>query len=469
MRQQVQHSNHDASSGRLPRVGACPSNVSDETMGSAGSNAMREIRRAIRQDTKLEKRIARLTASGKLSKAKYLSRKREGTISLLIRAEYEANKKLPLHRRVSPADVLRIARSVNLRVPSLEKVIVNATPKRNGALRPVMSFRTENKLRQRAVTNLLRPQSVFHAGQTALPQRGTKFAVRRLRAALEVGCKFVVVADIKDFYPSIDANSLHKSLPLSKEVTNANIIPKRSTLSSGHVINAKDFVDHNNNHTHYPKINIKGSRLSLTFGQTSQRGIPQGSSCSPIVAEYLMKDFVSSFPEDSVTTFADDIVLFARTKKEATSYCSALRAAIEQHSAGSLSLKTATIRRTSDGFEFLGYDFCTRKGRELVRPSRQNMRRIEAYLKWALTSIALGDDTAQAKSRLKSWAAAFSEWPGHKCWLQEKLTRIEAARQSWLTLSRSGASEPERKLQLAIILRAQLGYLARHSMFLGFR
>ncbi|MCG3772298.1 MAG: hypothetical protein JW384_03505 [Nitrosomonadaceae bacterium] len=142
-----------------------------------------------------------------------------------------------------------------------------------------------------------------------------------------------------------------------------------------------------------------------------------------------MKLLVSSLPEGTqIVTYADDIVIFAKTRKEVASISKTLRAAVEQHPAGQLSLKRAEIYLTANDFDFLGYHLCSRKGKERVRPSKENLQRAKNLAEIDASLVLLGMDPITAIAYLKCWAASFPHWRLSARWLNHKISLIQAAK-----------------------------------------
>jgi hypothetical protein len=129
-----------------------------------------------------------------------------------------------------------------------------------------------------------------------------------------------------------------------------------------------------------------------------------------------------------VFSHADDIVIFARTRKEADLSAKALCAALKRHPAGPLEPKFVTVRRAADGFRFLGYWFKRRHGSPTAKPLPEKFALFRENVRQRLNEIsATGQGADALRSTVRSWFRQYQEWPRHGHWCELYLRAIDNA------------------------------------------
>jgi hypothetical protein len=107
-----------------------------------------------------------------------------------------------------------------------------------------------------------------------------------------------------------------------------------------------------------------------------------------------------------VFTFADNILLMARSKRELMSMRVALRSAFKRCSVGRFQLTSKEgIQHVSAGFNFLGYRFSGLLRKVQITPTRDNVTKLRRKL-WKLVREH-ASEAAWSKT-IRAWAAAFS-------------------------------------------------------------
>ena len=158
-----------------------------------------------------------------------------------------------------------------------------------------------------------------------------------------------------------------------------------------------------------------------------------------------------------VLTHLDDILVLTRTRGEADLILLALRVALERHPAGRLALRRADIRRTCDGFEFLGYRFRRRKGEPPAQPTQRNITRFHAFLDaHCLATQITGEGADKARCYVNGWCAQFRLWPAAERWRTMYLDEVDKAERFGEAigaggLSRSGRIDRYRTLMSPVI------------------
>lgn len=158
-------------------------------------------------------------------------------------------------------------------------------------------------------------------------------AAKRIEEAARDGFRFVLEADIDDFFPSVDLNRLFQMLDRlfpSADAVTLNLL--KQCLTCGFTLN----------------------------GRLRERvnGLAQGSPLSPLLANL----YLDAFDEDMqkldgrLIRYADDFVILFKTEQQAEAAFAVIN---ESLSALGLKLKKAKtdVKSMDEGFCFLGYDF----------------------------------------------------------------------------------------------------------------
>jgi hypothetical protein len=355
------------------------------------------IKKAVKEVQKLTAQHAKATRAGEKHKAWHLRLKLLKSYNASLVAVWEANKRLPKPRRVPLTDLYKLAERLNVWVGTREEVLLQPRPKRSGGWRPIFSFGLLNRALHILVLRALEPTARPTEHQYASKGKGGRqAAVEAAADAMRNGYEWIIELDIKDCYPSFDSERVAQCLPLPREV-------------AGRVISL----------VKYNLIPRKAEPLTLgpldLLGQ-SQRGLPQGSALSPWIAEIVIAAVLRSVPFGNVRviTFADNILLMARTKSELRSMQKALRCAFQRCPVGRFQLASKKgVCHVSAGFDFLGYGLSALRGRVRISQSADNSQRLWRRLYRLKRDGAAGEDVARA---IRSWAAAFPlvDWGAQK-------------------------------------------------------
>ena len=159
--------------------------------------------------------------------------------------------------------------------------------------------------------------------------RSTKDALRKIWRELEEGNEWVVDADLRDFFGSVDHEKLLTLV--NQRVSDGRVLRLlRSMLKAGCI--------------------ASGKRLP------TEQGAPQGGVVSPLLSNILLTPFDWEMRRRGyrLTRYADDWVVTCRTRSEAQA---ALRVAAQilEKLGVELHVKKTRVVHVKHGFEFLGY------------------------------------------------------------------------------------------------------------------
>lgn len=364
------------------------------------------LRKCRKREHKLRRHIANALAHGARHTAMHFRDVYLNSYAAKLVSLYEANRRLPHHRRVSEETLLVLAERMDPWRCLDEPVRVRAIPKPNGGYRIIHSFNLLHRAHQILVRERLKPFASLHPGQYILKGGGRRAACAAVKSALEAGYKWSVKLDIAAFFSSLDGEKIAKHLPVPRKVVDAILVARNLNLDLTGI------------------VGVPGGGLL----DRSRRGIPQGSAASSLIGEMMMAPVLKALPEGAmVICYADDIVILTRTRREAIAACKALLDAMEHHFAGSVRPKYAYLRRVCDGFEFLGYEFRFKHGDALARPA--GMRPTVFWAKFFRRLNAAGQDRralAKLRGYVHSWCAAFELWEAAEMCNQIFTRRVEA-------------------------------------------
>lgn len=207
-------------------------------------------------------------------------------------------------------------------------------PKASGGLRPLVLWTLPDRIAQRVVYDIIAPtfETIFLPCSLGFrPGMGVQDAVSRLQQLREANLRWVVDADIKECFDSIDTQRL---LPLVAAHVQDNLLLRYI----GRWLDAKIF--------------------NTTDGTPQKAGTSQGSVLSPLLANIYLhqvdKCIVPQHP--TFLRYADDLVLCCQRKSEAQHGLVAVHDALIQWGLRLNEQKTRIVHFT-EGFEWLGHFF----------------------------------------------------------------------------------------------------------------
>lgn len=201
-----------------------------------------------------------------------------------------------------------------------------------GRYRPLGIPTIYDRVAQQAILNRLEPifEPVFDEASFGYRAgRSTKDALGKVWRELEQGCQWVVDADLKDFFGTVDHEKLLTLV--NQRVADGRVLSLiREILKAGCV--------------------AEGRRLP------TETGTPQGGVVSPLLSNILLTPFDREMRRKGyrLTRYADDWLVTCRSRREAEAALAAAKRILEKLGVTLHSEKTRIVH-VRHGFEFLGY------------------------------------------------------------------------------------------------------------------
>jgi len=251
------------------------------------------------------------------------------------------------------------------------------------------------------------------------PGRGCREAVAQVEALLNQGRTWCVDLDFKSYFDSIP----HERL----------MVLVKQRVVDGSVLALLD------------QCLQAGVLEELKGWQPTQRGTPQGSVISPLLANLYLNplDHQAVRQGWAMVRYADDLVVLCRTQAEAQGVLSSLRQWAEEAGLTLHPTKTRIVNAQSEGFDFLGWHFCEGK----KWPRKKSLQKLQDKLR-PLTRRTHGQSLdaiiARVNPILRGWHGYFRDshptgLSGPDGWLRRRLRALLRKRQKRPGYGRSQA------------------------------
>ncbi len=215
-------------------------------------------------------------------------------------------------------------------------------PKRGapGKTRPLGIPSVYDRVCQQALVNRLEPifEAVFDPSSFGYRKgRRTADALAKIWCEVEAGNEWIVDADLKDYFGSVDHDKLMALV--GKRVADSRVLKHiQQMLEAGYLAGGQRFA--------------------------TPRGTPQGGVISPLLSNILLTPFDKEMRRQGyrLTRWADDWIVTCRTRSEAE-YALARAAKILDQLGVTLNREKTRIVHIAHGVEFLGFKIQRGKGR----------------------------------------------------------------------------------------------------------
>jgi len=256
-------------------------------------------------------------------------------------------------------------------------------PKRGdpGKTRPLGIPSVFDRVCQQALVNRIEPifEEVFDAGSFGYRKgRQTRDALKKIWHEIEEGNEWIVDADLKDYFGSVDHEKL--IVLVAQRISDGRVLKLiQQMLEAGYIEQGSLFP--------------------------TSRGTPQGGVVSPCLSNVLLTPFDKEMRRKGyrLTRWADDWVVTCRTRSEAVQAL-ATATKILQKLGVTLNAKKTRIVNIKQGFEFLGFKI--KQGKGVLRlpasriKARLNKRNLLAIPKDK--SVTRFKDAVRQKTRRRS-------------------------------------------------------------------
>lgn len=281
--------------------------------------------------------------------------------------------------------------------PLLAKQVL--IPKANGKTRPIAISALEDKIVQMALAMIMDAlyEPLFLDVSTGFrPKRGCQNAIYKVYHLLKGNYRpYVVDCDIKSFFDSMDHEKLMGFV--GKRVSDPNFLRLiRRLLKMG-------------------VITVDGEEV------WSQRGSPQGSVVSPILANIYLHYVIDTWfaethqrHEQKMVRYADDTVFCFRDPEAAKLFLECLKNRLKENHLELNEDKTRIVEFRKDGgntFDFLGFTLYWGRTREAIR---LKVKTSADKLRKAISEFKLWIKTNRNRYKLRAlWRMASEKMRGH--------------------------------------------------------
>jgi len=256
-------------------------------------------------------------------------------------------------------------------------------PKRGdpGKTRPLGIPSVFDRVCQQALVNRIEPifEEVFDAGSFGYRKgRQTRDALKKIWHEIEEGNEWIVDADLKDYFGSVDHEKLIALV--AQRISDGRVLKLiQQMLEAGYIEQGSLFP--------------------------TSRGTPQGGVVSPCLSNVLLTPFDKEMRRKGyrLTRWADDWVVTCRTRSEAVQAL-ATATKILQKLGVTLNAKKTRIVNIKQGFEFLGFKIGQGKG-VLRLPASKIKAKLNKRTLYALPkdkSVTRFKDAVRQKTRRRS-------------------------------------------------------------------
>ena len=201
--------------------------------------------------------------------------------------------------------------------------------------RPLGIPTVEDRIVQTALKMVLEP--IYEKGFSRRsygfrPRRGAKDALRRVDGLLEEGYRWIVDADLKSYFDTIDHQLLMGEV--EKRVTDGKVLELIESFLTCEIVDED-----------------KSYR--------PQEGTPQGGVISPLLANIFLDPLDQMMEQQGfeMVRYADDFVVLCRTEQQADKALERVRRWTEKVGLKLHPDKTKLVDESTESFDFLGYRF----------------------------------------------------------------------------------------------------------------
>jgi group II intron reverse transcriptase/maturase len=256
-------------------------------------------------------------------------------------------------------------------------------PKENGKKRQLGIPTVVDRVIQQAIQQVLSPMYEEIFSETSYgfrPRRGTHNALKQCKEYTKEGYKYVVDMDLEKFFDTVSQSKMIEIL--SKIIKDGRVISLiHKYLRAGAIVDKK-------------------------FEETTE-GLAQGGPLSPLCSNIILNELDKELEKRGINfvRYADDVVLFAKTKRSASRILEHILPYIEEK------LKLRVNReKTNVGYighiKFLGYGFYPARGEIKFRVHKKSIDKMKCKIR-KITSRRQGISYEELKLKLKRYVTGW--------------------------------------------------------------
>ena len=205
-------------------------------------------------------------------------------------------------------------------------------PKAGGGERHLGIPTVRDRIVQTAIVRILEPifEAKFNENSHGFrPQRGCQTALKAVALALDEGYEWVVDADIKRFFDTVDHDILMAAV--NEEIADGTVLRLIEMFLKSGILTDEGRIE-------------------------PEDGTPQGGPLSPLLANIYLHPLDETLEAGGFrfVRYADDFVVFARTRQQAEEALALIRKALSALKLALNEVKTRIVH-IDDGFDFLGF------------------------------------------------------------------------------------------------------------------
>lgn len=362
------------------------------------------------QVNKMRKRIRACVEVGRAYEAKDLARKLFLSHSAKVLACHRAlMDRSPSERRSLPSLETLVSRIGDFDNHDPEVRIIRLD-KGDGRFRETFDYSVLDRARQHWVKLSVEPLARSHPNQSGVARSGPAAIMGRVRDAVASGTyRYAAEFDIKNCFPSIqnlEAIRTEWNLP---NWAIQKIVTLREKEEKGLIVDRKGRA-------------LTSS--SSSTGTLTTRGLPQGSSVSPLFAYSLNRPVLEALEREHgceavVFNHCDNFLVLGATREAVERTHRTLTTLLDEHPVGPLALHIKTVPTPlGRGITFLGYRIAKRAGYPVIAIAAERKARFIREVR-ATLRLAKGASTALMRRyyledldhKVTGWLSAYSAAP----------------------------------------------------------